>query len=675
MNRSTIVALLAFAVLLAVVLVMRSVPRGSEEHALRVAGWKKAAGESGPGAAGGADARPEAAAQPGAAEGVPTAPAPGKEEPAPIDRIEIARGSETIVLEKQDGGENKWKITKPLEAQADWFRVRPIVDAFKEPRESSVSKSVQPDDLRLFKLDEQHRIRVKLMEQGKVFADLVVGAIEKADDEAAGPAMGPSDRGDTWVMKPGEEGRAYRLPGVDLRTPVDHTLSELRSKKVFDRDKTTVNRIILENPDDAQYPRVVIVREPAPAAPEGGEGGDGAAAPGATWRFETPAGFRPGAVDSFLGSVLGLYATDFLGADDAEAKAALADSPARLTLETADGAIAMRVSPPGESFGYVQVEGADEIVKVSQYTAKSLRKTLSELRDRKVFDVSAEAIRSLHVVSPEGDVKLSRPDGRWTAEQPAGLEVSQKAADTLARDVAGLTVAEWAGAQPPARTGLDAPTRKVTLTTAGGPMATLLLGKEEDGKVWGTLEGSPEPFRMTTFVAQKLDRSADDLRDRAVFGFAPDAVQSVELRPPGAATGAVLTRSEDGAGWQLVEGDTTTDANAESARALLTTLVTLETKDVTKKTAAEAGLGDAAAFQIVATTRDGARHTLWLGDVDAGAVYARSDAPRWAGQVFTVGKPQADKLRQPSTDLTKPPAPPAGLPAGLPPGMALPGLE
>jgi len=536
---------------------------------------------------------------------------------------------------------------------------------------------VRPDDLRLFKLDEPHRIRVKLVEAGKVFADLVVGGTEKPDDEA-GPGPGPNDRGDTWVMKPGEEGRAYRLPGVDLRTPLDHTLSDLRSKKVFDREKASVNRIILENPDDPANPRIVLVREPAPAAtPEGSEAARLADA--ATWRFETPAGFRPGNVDSFLSSVLGVYATDFLPESDAAGKAALADEPARITLETADGAIALLVSQPVESFGFVQVEGAAEIVKVSEYTAKNLRKTLSDLRDRKAFAFAAEAIESLHLVSPKGELQLRRQDGRWTAETPAGLEVSAKAADTLARDLAGLTVTEWTAAQPPEKTGLDAPTRRVTLTVAGGPRATLLLGNEADGKVWGTLEGSPEAFQVSSFVAQKLDRSPDDLRDRAIFGVAPDDVQSVELREPGVTATAVLRRGADGAGWQLVQGEATTDANAESARALLATLATLEAKDAAvTKSPADAGLADpGATFQVTITARDGAKHSLWLGAEDAGAVFAKSDAPRWAGKVFTIGKAQSDKLRKPPADLTKPPAapePPPGMPMGMPP-MGMPGME
>jgi len=58
MNRSTIFALLAFVVLLVVVLVTRTVPRGSEEPQLDVAGWKKAE----PAAAATADATPAAPA-------------------------------------------------------------------------------------------------------------------------------------------------------------------------------------------------------------------------------------------------------------------------------------------------------------------------------------------------------------------------------------------------------------------------------------------------------------------------------------------------------------------------------------------------------------------------------------------------------------------------------------
>lgn len=679
MNRTTIYALVAFVVLLGVVLAVRTLPGGPEEHQLEIAGWKKAEPAAAPAAA-----APDAgAATPAPAPAAPVpdeqkAPEPPKEELSPIDRVEITRDGATIVLEQQGEDRKKWRITKPIEAQADWFRLRPILDAFKEPLESSLSKTVKPDDLRLFKLDEAHRIRVKLVDGGQVFADLVVGGTEKAD-EAGAEQVGATDRGDTWVMKPGEEGRAYRLPGVDLRTPLDYTLSDLRSKKVFDREKASVNRIVIENPDDANYPRIVLVREDAAAG-----GAEGAAKaegqPEGAWRFETPKGFRPGSIDGFLGQVLGLYATEFLAADDAEGKAALADKPARVTLETADGSIALQVSQPGESFAYVRVEGSSEIIKVSQYTAKNLRKTLSDLRDKKVFAVDAEVLAAIRLTTPKGEVSLRRQGTVWTAEAPAGLELSQKAAQTLARDVAGFTVTEWVGSAPPETTGLDAPTRRLTVETGagetGGGVRTLLLGKEEDAKVWGTLEGSPEVFRVSNFVAQKLDKSPEDLTDRSVFGLERDALTRIELREPGATAATVLERAPAAAaepapgapppapasGWKVIEGELTADANRMAAAALVSTLANLEAKDVVAAPPADAGLDDAAAFQVTVATGDGARRTLWLGREESGAVFAKTDAPRWAGKVFTIAPAQASALRKPPAELKSAPAAPgAGL--------------
>lgn len=648
MNRTTLVALAAFAILLGVVLFVKTVPSGAEDASLRVEGWKAKAEaaakekESPDGAAG--DPAGGAAA-PG--EDLPVAGAPGMEDlkaPKPpkelfsdIERIEITRKGKTIVLEREGTDGKTWVVREPLRATADWFRVRPILDKFQEPVESSLSKAVQAEDLRLFKLDESHRIRLKLVEGGKVFADLFIGGTEKADTPGAQGGPG-GEVIDTWVMAPADAGRAYRVAGVDLRTPVDKEVSDLRSKKVFDRKKETVQRVVVENPDDAVSSRIVLVRE----GDEGGEGG---------WRIETPPGYRAGGIDAFVSSALGLYATDFLPPDDAVGSAALAKGAARVTLETADDSIVLLVSVPDDKFGYVQVEGSAEIVKVSQFTAKNLRKTLSDLRGKNLFDFDGGDIVALRLQTEKGEVGVRREGGAWVAEKPAGLAVGAKPMGTLLRDVAGLSVLEWRGTLPPAETGLDAPSRRVVVE-ANGAVHTLLFGKEVDSRVFGTLEGSPEVFEVSAHSVKKLDRSPDDLKDRSVFGLERDAIARVELHHPRGETVVLERGGGVGADWQLVQEDGPAPAKKGPVASLLASLVNLEAKAVKADTKpADAGLADGA-FRVVVATADGATRTLWLGEAgEDGEVPARADTPRWAGQVFTIAAAQAKGFEKTTADL------------------------
>lgn len=641
MNRSTWIALVGFLVLLAAVLVLKGWPRGEEEHVFSIAGWEKPkAPEPTAAEANGADA----GETPG--ETPDDTPAETPEEPfAPVDRIELTRGAETIVIEQSGDDKKDWRITAPIEARADWFKIRPILDLFKETLTSSHAKAVKQEDLRVFQLDPHHAITLRLSQGGRPFAELVIGGTEKAERRSS-DRFAPADC-DTWVFRTGDRNRAYRMPGVDLRTVVDHGLSDLRSKEVFSLDKDAVNRVVIENPDDSLYPRIVIVRE------TGAEPAEGAAAPAAagTWRFETPKGFRPGGIDGYLGAVLRLRASEYLPADHAEGTRALAENVARITLESGGNAIVLHVSAAGDQNGFVRVEGRDEIIQVPKYTVTSLRKKLTDLRDKKVFPFGEDAITRLHIVNEHGALDLRLVDGVWTAAAPEGLEVARKHMDRLTRDVANLTVAEFVGNVPPAESGLATPTRRLTVEAAGG-VHTLLLGAEVDNKVYGTIEGSGEIFRMSAYNAKKLDKTPDDLRDKKIFPVERDDIVRLELVFPDAEGPVVLVRGE-GDEWAMEAPQALADLQVPTMRTMVSTLAALEARSFTPdKRAADVGL-EGAVFHLVLHAADGARHTLWISEQkDGGEVYARTDVPRWAGQVFKINDYQARNLQKQVADLT-----------------------
>lgn len=642
MNRTTLLALAGFVLLLGAVLALRYVPRSPEEPKLALAGWGKVTDDAPP-------AAPDAGAAP--ADAGAAAPIPGLDEPkeelAPIDRIEITRKGQTIVLEQKGDDKKDWTITAPIVAKADYFKVRGILGAFEKPIESVHGKAVQPDDLGIFRLDEPNRIGVKLSEAGKPFAEVVVGGTERTAESTAATDPGVAD---TWVMKPGEDGRAYRMPGVDLRSPLDVELSALRSKKVLDEKAEAVTRLVLENPDDTAHPRIVLVREEKPADAPKDEG----ARPEEPWRFEEPKGFRPGGVTTFVSSAVGLYATEYLPADHAEGAKALASNVATLTLETAKGTTVLEVAAPDDKVGYVRVKGRDEIVQVSSYSAAALRKSLGDLRDKRVFDLATDAVTGLALNNEKGELAVRLVDGRWTADLPAGLTVGKRPVDDLVRDVTSLTVTRYLGNLPASETGLDAPTRRVTLQAAGG-VHTLLLGKEKEQQTYGRLEGSGEVFEMASFVAKKLDKSAEDLRDKKVFAFVREDVTRIELASPGETTPVTIERRPDGDDWLVTAPEAIDAPHKPPITTIVSTLVNLEAKSrVADKTPAQVGL-EGPTFTATVVTKDGARHTLFVSEQKDGTdVYARTDEPRWAGQVFTITDFQAQNLQKRPADL-KPP--------------------
>ena len=456
MNRTTLYAMVAFVALLAAVLVMRYAPAGGETvPPVTIAGW--AADE------------------------------------APFDQITIVRGGERLVLVKSGNGEDaQWAFTEPRAAAADTFKVKQIFGKLTAPIESSLSKKLGPADLRAFQLDAKNRIGLTLQAKGEVLVDFVVGGLEK---EAADPAVAAPASPDTWVMKPGEEDCAYRLPGVDLRTAIDKGFDELRSKKVFTAKADDITQVHITSALDLLHPTIALVRDEP--AEEGGE---------PTWRFDVPKGYAAGDIKAYVNTILSAYANAYLPADDAEGKAALEASPYGVTLTPKEGEpIEITVSEPDDKQGYLRVAGRDEIVKISKYTAERMRKSLGDLRRKALFSAKPGEVTRFVLTNANGTFAFDKTDGVWS-----GSTRSDDAAIlTFLRDATGLKLSAYVGQLPPAETGLDKPSRSLVLT-AGDKVATLLLGAEKDGKVYGTLVGKGEVFTLTSWAAKKLDKKAAD---------------------------------------------------------------------------------------------------------------------------------------------------------------------
>ena len=325
-------------------------------------------------------------------------------------------------------------------------------------------------------------------------------------------------------------------------------------------------------------------------------------------------------------------------------------SAARITFETEGGSIVLHVSEAGDEHGYVRVEGRDELVQVPKYTVAGLRKTLSDLRDKKIFTFSQEAITRLRIVNAEGALDLRLVDGAWAATAPEGLELAKKHMDRLTRDIANLAVADFVGDVPAGETGLDNPSRRLTVEAAGG-VHTVLFGAEADNKVYGTVAGSGEVFRVAVFTAKKLDKKADDLRDKRIFPFERADVVRLELVFPDADQPVVLLRGEGG-NWAMESPQTLAEVKGPTMTTLLSTLAALEAHSFAPgKKASDVGL-EGAAFHLVVHVADGSQHTLWISEEkDDTAHYARTDVPRWAGQVFTINDYQARNLMKRLADL------------------------
>lgn len=574
-------------------------------------------------------------------------------------KIEIRRKGETMVFEQKG---TEWRMTAPREGLAEGNRIRTILIPHQKTLTSIFATEADAEAAGDYGLGGDDAIGVTIYRNGAVFASYEVGDAARSDDPEAGP-----DEVDTWVRQPGSS-TVFRMAGADLRKAVDFAANDFRDKKLFGFERHDLAEVRIENPGAAQSPIVLRNSAPAPADGDEGEDGESDKPPAAKdaegdWSIVQPEGYRAGSgVTGFLASLASTRASKFLSDSEAAEVDTGLDGPdvVRLTMTPRDGeAVTLEIGKIEEQKAYARLAGSKEVIELNAYTAKSLVKTIDDLRDKQVLELTADQITGLRFSAFE----LRKVDGTWTVLRPAGLPTGKKVVDGLLRDVENFTISEFVSDANLSDLGLDPasnPERVVIENTksANGELV-LEISAEKDGFFYfrPVAPDTGEIWKVSSYMGKKLaGKSADDVRNRDVFDFERADMSKVELVH--ADETVVLTLQDEGK-WKVSKPTESGDrVNASpkdtSVNTLLSTLASLAVKDFQlDKSLPAVGLG-AGAFRAVVTTKDGASHELIISDQTAAedAPYATAPTePDFKGIAFTVNPYQAKNIRKKFADF------------------------
>lgn len=569
------------------------------------------------------------------------------EEEGPIDRIELAIGKDKVVLARAG---RDWTMTPPDGARADKYRVRQILEAFREDVSSVVSSRAKPEALKSFGLDDEARVSVTLSAGGAVRTAIEVGALQKPDAGPAGPAAG--GEGDTFVRVPGSD-RVYRVIGKDVRRPFEGGIQAIRDKKLFGWEGADVAGITIRHPAATEVvDREVVLasdEKPAAAADEG-EGG-AAKKPERVWRFETLAGLAAGDVRSFANNLAALYAQEF--ADKLPDGVAIGPDAYRVSVQLADGKeVEIAVSEVANDAAWLHVTETPGYAKVAKHTAEQIRKKVGDLRDKTIFGVKREDIRGVRIVDGDKRVAFERDGNGFKAIEPAGLAIGRTAVDTLLGDLETLKADTIVAASALAGTdpGLAAPAVTVTVRTKEGVEKTLSVGREKDkGVFYARLSGNDEVVTIAQWMLGKVRKSPSDLRNRKVFDFEASAIDAVELVHKDETT-RIERKTDKPEEWRGTSPKVEETLKAETVKTLLSSLGGLTVKDF----AADRKPGSAKPdLTVTVTLKDKSRHVLQIGpEKKDNDPYATAPGEKgFSGTVFVLNQYQVKNFQKRLAEL------------------------
>ena len=169
---------------------------------------------------------------------------------------------------------------------------------------------------------------------------------------------------------------------------------------------------------------------------------------------------------------------------------------------------------PGFLSSYVRAADADDVYVAQGYLKSVFDKGTRTWKDRTIFDFNKGIVTQLNITSPEETVELRLDaEGTWQMLQPEASAVKQAEVDSLLTTFSQLDTDDFAEPKELAEYELASPPSSISATLNDGTTATLLIGKEEDGKLYVKRDDKDTVFRLFKSNVDRLIKKAETLKE------------------------------------------------------------------------------------------------------------------------------------------------------------------
>lgn len=166
---------------------------------------------------------------------------------------------------------------------------------------------------------------------------------------------------------------------------------------------------------------------------------------------------------------------------------------------------------------YVRVADANDVYVAQGYLKSVFDKGTRTWKDRTIFDFNKGIVTGLNITSPEETVELRLDaEGTWQLLKPEAAAVKQMEVDSLLTTFSQLDTDDFAEPKELAEYELTSPHSSISATLNDGTTATLLVGKEEDGKLYVKRDDKDTVFRLFKSNVDRLIKKAETLKEEEV---------------------------------------------------------------------------------------------------------------------------------------------------------------
>ena len=413
-----------------------------------------------------------------------------------VTAVTLDYADRSIALDKSPEG--RWRIVRPIEADADETAVKNMVNAIADAQVTRTLEDVA-DKLPSYGLDKPEATITLRLKDGTDLPPIKVGTTTQVGFSA-------------YVQK-GADPEVY-ITAAAFQSGMKKDLKDLRDKSVIAFEDKDVQQIELRRRTGG----IVIERQ--------GEGD--------RWEIAAPARYPADSseVRALLASARGLRADDFVSDHASADLGTYGLTSPQLTLSVWLGKDRAQKTlliggvheDPQKKTLYAKRGERPTVYTIADYSFKNLDKDLGTLRDKTVLPFEKEKTAKIAVTRKEGaGFTLAKREGTWHVEGPG--EGTERA-PTISRfvdDVAGLKgneiVAE--GGVDLAKYGLDDPDVSIAVSDENGaPLGTLMAargtaggGSDAEAQSFVAAQDRGIVYGVKPYVYDRIDKRAADLRE------------------------------------------------------------------------------------------------------------------------------------------------------------------
>jgi hypothetical protein len=286
---------------------------------------------------------------------------------------------------------------------------------------------------------------------------------------------------------------------------------------------------------------------------------------------------------------------------------------------------------------YALVDGSREVVLLPVSVLTSADKTLFDVRDKSVLDVSQSDVTSIELKTPKNQFVLAKQDNDWQLQQPRSLPADSSTVSSILSRLssANMTDVVAESASDLKAYGLDKPSITARLRTQKGDERVLMLGAKVDDKYYGKSNTRSLVFKVAADLYTKLDTTLFDLRSKRLAVFNRDEITRIRLKNEHQTI--VCEKTADGK-WVLKEPADKKDKEVKQYQ-LFNALEFTDAKEIFDAPSKGITAKSAnPAIEMQLTKKDGQTITIAISKKFDSSVYARSSSTptvmKFDGQLF-----------------------------------------